>query len=115
MLQLKRAVALTNVYIKRGFNESEEVLQTIIEKIEHEDAVLGKKLYDFYDKARELSEISEDINKYVTYVDHDDKAKISFRPLLEQKVVDLIKNFEVILNYPNFLPKLNTIFNYYFY
>lgn len=97
MLQLKRAVALTNVYIKKGYNESEEVLQTIIEKIEEEDAVLGKKLYDFYDKARELSEISEDINKYVMYVDKDDKTKISFRPLLEQKVADLIKKFEVVI------------------
>lgn len=96
MLQLKRAVALTNVYIKRGYNESEEVLKTIIETIEKEDEVLGNKLNEFYEKARELSEISDDINKYVSYVDREDKTKIAFRPLLEQKVADLIKKFEVI-------------------
>lgn len=114
MFQLKRAVALTNVYIKKGYNESEEVLQTIIGKIQNEDAVLGKKLHNFYDKARELGEISEDINKYVMYADKDDKTKISFRPLLEQKVADLIKKFEVIIIRISFRCFL-TIFNYYFY
>lgn len=98
MLQFKRGVELTNEYLKKGDIKSEEELKKSVEIIKKEDPVLGEKLYKFYEKTVELDRISEDIVKYVLDADkingYLEKSKASLQPL-EQKVVEIVKKFEV--------------------